>query len=107
MTGHRRENIGEPFSLLGSINTGCKQPDKNMFPLHLNPNLKNVAVEKLSNKDNIVLLDPQPYPDFVWMMQNVDLIITDSGGIQEAPYLEVPVLVTRKTERMETFQRKK
>lgn len=110
VTGHRRENIGEPFSLLcDQLTLVAKQPGiKIVFPLHLNPNLKNVAVEKLSNKDNIVLLDPQPYPDFVWMMQNVDLIITDSGGIQEeAPYLEVPVLVTRKTtERMETLNGK-
>ncbi len=106
VTGHRRESIGKPFESL------CKQlieisNDKSIeiiFSLHLNPNIQETAHKLLNSIPNIKLIDPQSYPNFIWMMSQSDLIITDSGGIQEeAPHLGIPVLVTRKqTERSES-----
>lgn len=106
VTGHRRENIGKPFSVLcDELLKIVNEKTRIIFPLHLNPKLTTIAKRKLSNHKNILLTEPQAYPEFVWMMQQSDLIITDSGGIQEeAPYLGVPVLVTRKiTERQESL----
>ncbi len=109
VTGHRRENCGKTFTLLCHelIKLAKKENIQILFTLHLNPLLKDTAISILSNQENISLIAPQPYPDFMWLMQQSSLVITDSGGIQEeAPYLGVPVLVTRKsTERMESLSK--
>jgi UDP-N-acetylglucosamine 2-epimerase (non-hydrolysing) len=67
-----------------------------VYPVHLNPNVKDAVFELLSNHTNIQLIAPVSYPAFVWLMQQSFLIVSDSGGIQEeAPSLGKPVLVTR------------
>jgi len=98
VTGHRRESFGEGFqNLCEALLTISKRDDVLIvYPVHLNPNVKDVVYEKLANKDNIILIPPASYPAFVWLMQQSFLIVTDSGGIQEeAPSLGKPVVVTR------------
>lgn len=98
VTGHRRESFGEGFEhLCEALLTISKRDDVTIvYPVHLNPNVKDIVYEKLPNKDNILLVPPVSYPAFVWLMQQSFLIVTDSGGIQEeAPSLGKPVLVTR------------
>lgn len=98
VTGHRRENFGEGFvNLCGALLSISERDDVAIvYPVHLNPNVKDIVYEKLGNKDNIYLVPPVSYPAFVWLMQQSFLIVTDSGGIQEeAPTLGKPVLVTR------------
>jgi UDP-N-acetylglucosamine 2-epimerase (non-hydrolysing) len=105
VTGHRRENFGEGFQHL--CEALLKISNRNdvviVYPVHLNPNVKDIVYEKLSNKENIQLIPPVSYPTFVWLMKQSFLIVSDSGGIQEeAPSLGKPVLVTRNvTERSE------
>lgn len=98
VTGHRRENFGEGFVNLCEALLSVSERDDVaiVYPVHLNPNVKDVVYEKLSNKVNIYLVPPVSYPAFVWLMQHSFLIVTDSGGVQEeAPTLGKPVLVTR------------
>jgi UDP-N-acetylglucosamine 2-epimerase (non-hydrolysing) len=98
VTGHRRENFGEGFQNLSEalLNISERKDICIVYPVHLNPNVKEVVYELLSNKENIHLIPPVSYPAFVWLMQQSFLIVTDSGGIQEeAPTLGKPVLVTR------------
>ena len=109
ITGHRRENIGEGFdNIFNAIKEAAIQHPKVVFiyPVHLNPNVKQAAENILSGLDNIVLTEPMDYPAFVELMSRSYLLISDSGGIQEeAPSLDVPVLVTRTTtERMEAVE---
>jgi UDP-N-acetylglucosamine 2-epimerase (non-hydrolysing) len=98
VTGHRRENFGEGLRhLCQALSKIAKREDVAIiYPVHLNPNVKDVVYELLSNKENIHLVNPVSYPAFIWLMQQSFLIISDSGGIQEeAPSLGKPVLVTR------------
>lgn len=98
VTGHRRESFGEGIkNLCEAILETAKRDDVVIvYPVHLNPNIKDVVYELLSQKENILLINPVSYPVFVWLMQQSFLIITDSGGIQEeAPSLGKPVVVTR------------
>lgn len=98
VTGHRRENFGVGLhNICESLLTISKRNDVIIvYPVHLNPNVKDVVYELLSNKKNIQLVAPVSYPVFVWLMQQSFLIVSDSGGIQEeAPSLGKPVLVTR------------
>jgi UDP-N-acetylglucosamine 2-epimerase (non-hydrolysing) len=98
ITGHRRENFGEGMeNICEALLTISEREDLTIvYPVHLNPNVKNVVFELLSNKENIYLIAPVSYPAFVWLMQQSFLIVSDSGGIQEeAPSLGKPVLVTR------------
>lgn len=98
VTGHRRESFGQGFeNLCEALLTIAKREDVTVvYPVHLNPNVKDIVFEKLANKDNIILIPPASYPAFVWLMQQSFLIVTDSGGIQEeAPSLGKPVVVTR------------
>lgn len=98
VTGHRRENFGEGFiNLCGALLSVSARDDVVIiYPVHLNPNVKDIVYEKLTNNANIYLVPPVSYPAFVWLMQQSNLIVTDSGGIQEeAPTLGKPVLVTR------------
>ncbi|MFT5599975.1 MAG: UDP-N-acetylglucosamine 2-epimerase (non-hydrolyzing) [Flavobacteriales bacterium] len=106
ITGHRRENFGKPFeNVLNSIKSlSTKYPDfEFVFPVHLNPVVKSAVKSILEDQSNIKLIDPLPYDEMVFLMLQSYIIITDSGGIQEeAPSLNIPVLVTREsTERQE------
>ena len=98
VTGHRRENFGEGIKNLCEALLKISERDDVtiLYPVHLNPNVRDVVYELLSNKENIQLIAPVSYPAFVWLMQQSFLIVTDSGGIQEeAPSLGKPVIVTR------------
>ena len=101
VTGHRRENFGSGFLNICKAlkELAQKNPDVNIiYPVHLNPNVQKPVFEILGEQENIKLIDPQPYPSFLWLMNKSYLIITDSGGIQEeAPSLGKPVLVMRET----------
>jgi UDP-N-acetylglucosamine 2-epimerase (non-hydrolysing) len=98
VTGHRRENFGEGLkSLCEAILEVSEREDVAIvYPVHLNPNVKEIVYEMLSERMNIFLIPPVSYPAFVWLMQQCFLIVSDSGGVQEeAPSLGKPVLVTR------------
>jgi UDP-N-acetylglucosamine 2-epimerase (non-hydrolysing) len=109
VTGHRRENHGQGFI---NICNALKQISEKfddvqiVYPVHLNPKVQKPVHEILGNQDNIKLIAPLAYPAFVWLMNKTDLVITDSGGVQEeAPSLGKPVLVMRDTtERPEAVQ---
>jgi len=101
VTGHRRENHGKGFI---NICTALKEialtnPNIDIvYPVHLNPNVQQPAKKLLSNIDNIYLIEPLQYEQFIYMMDKSYFIITDSGGVQEeAPSLGKPVLVMRDT----------
>jgi UDP-N-acetylglucosamine 2-epimerase (non-hydrolysing) len=101
VTGHRRENHGEGFvnicEALREIALS-NQDVQIIYPVHLNPNVKEPVYKILGNIDSIHLISPLAYPAFVWLMNQSYLIITDSGGVQEeAPSLGKPVLVMRDT----------
>lgn len=101
VTGHRRENHGQGFinicEALKEIAVINKQVQI-IYPVHLNPNVKEPVYELLSGIENIYLIEPLAYPAFVWLMTQAHIIITDSGGVQEeAPSLGKPVLVLRDT----------
>ena len=109
ITGHRRENFGQGFiNLCMAIrDLATTHPDWDLiYPVHLNPNVQKPVYEILGNEGNVSLVDPQDYAPFVWLMNQSDLILTDSGGIQEeAPSLGKPVLVMRDvTERPEAVE---
>lgn len=98
VTGHRRENFGQGMkNLCEALLKIAERDDVTIvYPVHLNPNIKDIVHELLLAKKNIQLINPVSYPAFVWLMQQSFLIVTDSGGIQEeAPSLGKPVLVTR------------
>ncbi len=98
VTGHRRENFGVGFQHLceALLSVSEREDVSIVYPVHLNPNVKDVVNELLSHKNNIYLIGPVSYPAFVWLMQQSFLVVTDSGGIQEeAPSLGKPVVVTR------------
>ena len=101
VTGHRRENFGQGFLNICSAlaELAEKYPDLQIvYPVHLNPNVQQPVQQLLSNIPNIFLIAPQHYLPFVYLMNRCDLIMTDSGGIQEeAPSLGKPVLVMRDT----------
>lgn len=101
ITGHRRENFGEPFKqICQAISTLSDLfPDAEfVYPVHLNPNVRNPVFEILSGRDNVHLIEPLDYLSFVALMNRSTLVLTDSGGIQEeAPSLGKPVLVMRDT----------
>ena len=106
ITGHRRENFGQGFvDLCTAIKTlANNHSDWDLiYPVHLNPNVQKPVNEILAGTENVFLIDPQDYAPFVWLMDKCDLILTDSGGIQEeGPSLGKPVLVMRDvTERPE------
>jgi UDP-N-acetylglucosamine 2-epimerase (non-hydrolysing) len=106
VTSHRRENFGEPFrDICRALRKLAEDnPDVQfLYPVHPNPNVRNVAHEFLSSLENFLLCDPLDYAPFVAAMKRAYLIITDSGGVQEeAPALGKPVVVLRdETERPE------
>ena len=100
VTGHRRESFGDGFeNICNAILEISKNSDiEIVYPVHLNPNVQKTVYDMLSGKNNIHLINPLDYPSFIWLMSKSFLIISDSGGIQEeAPSLNIPVLVTRNT----------
>src|SRR5690606_4001552 len=106
VTAHRRENFGAPFrEVCRAIRTVADVHGdvRMLYPVHPNPNVAGVAREMLGNHPRITLCDPLDYLPFVAAMKRADLILTDSGGVQEeAPALGKPVLVMRReTERPE------
>jgi UDP-N-acetylglucosamine 2-epimerase (non-hydrolysing) len=106
ITGHRRENFGEGFiNICEAIRSLAESHDDVdfVYPLHLNPNVRDPVLKLLENINNVHLIEPQGYLPFVYLMERSYLVLTDSGGIQEeAPTLGKPVLVMREnTERPE------
>lgn len=100
VTGHRRESFGEGFlRICEALATLAARPDVEIvYPVHLNPNVKGPVEEKLGTLANVHLISPQDYLPFVYLMSRADVILTDSGGVQEeAPSLGKPVLVMRDT----------
>lgn len=101
VTGHRRESFGDGFErICEALAQAAKQfPNAQIvYPVHLNPNVREPVNRILSGITNIHLIEPQDYLPFVWLMNRSDIILTDSGGIQEeAPSLGKPVLVMRDT----------
>ena len=101
LTAHRRENLGEPmrhmFKAIKRV-VDEHQDVRVVYPVHLNPKVKNVADEILGNDDRIKLIEPLEVIDFHNFINKAYIILTDSGGIQEeAPSLGKPVLVLRDT----------
>jgi UDP-N-acetylglucosamine 2-epimerase (non-hydrolysing) len=101
LTAHRRENLGVPmrqmFSAIRNVVDQCDDV-KAVYPIHQNPQVREVATEVFSDCDRIRLIEPLDVLDFHNFMANAYLILTDSGGIQEeAPSLGKPVLVMRDT----------
>lgn len=109
VTGHRRENFGGGFErLCQSIAEIAKEYDdvEFVYPVHLNPNVKEPVHRVLDSQSNVFLIEPQQYREFIYLMGRSYIVLTDSGGIQEeAPSLGKPVLVTREvTERPEAVK---
>jgi UDP-N-acetylglucosamine 2-epimerase (non-hydrolysing) len=108
ITGHRRENLGEGFNQICHAIKTLADIYPNMdfvYPVHLNPKVREPVHNALGNAENIHLIEPQEYATFIWLMNQAFIILTDSGGIQEeAPSLNKPVLVLRDvTERPEAI----
>ncbi len=106
ITGHRRENFGRGFEQIceAVANLAQEFPDVNfIYPVHLNPNVQKPVNKYLSHQKNIYLINPLGYLPFVAVMYKSDIVLTDSGGVQEeAPSFGKPVLVMREnTERPE------
>ncbi|MEC4560766.1 non-hydrolyzing UDP-N-acetylglucosamine 2-epimerase [Pseudomonas inefficax] len=101
VTGHRRENFGGGFERIcqALVQTARQFPDVDIvYPVHLNPNVREPVNRLLADVRNIHLIEPLDYLPFVYLMTRSYLILTDSGGIQEeAPALGKPVLVMRDT----------
>jgi UDP-N-acetylglucosamine 2-epimerase (non-hydrolysing) len=101
VTGHRRESFGDGFEriCLALANIATQRPDVQiLYPMHLNPNVREPVNRLLSKLPNVFLIEPQDYLPFIYLMNKSYLIITDSGGVQEeAPSLGKPVLVMRDT----------
>lgn len=101
VTGHRRESFGGGFERIceALVNTATQHPEVQiLYPMHLNPNVREPVNRILGSVENILLIEPQQYLPFIYLMDRAHIILTDSGGIQEeAPSLGKPVLVMRDT----------
>lgn len=108
VTCHRRESFGTGIkNICKALLILSKRKDLQIiYPVHLNPNIKNIVTKSLSSASNIFLTEPLSYEAFTYLIGKSYLILTDSGGIQEeAPALGKPVLVMRDTtERLEALQ---
>jgi len=109
VTGHRRESFGEGFENICKAlkEIAIQFPEiKIIYPVHLNPNVREPVNRILNGIANIYLIEPLEYPYLIWLMSKSYLVLTDSGGIQEeAPSLGKPVLVMRDvTERIEGIE---
>ena len=100
VTGHRRESFGPGFEQIcrALIRIGARQDVEIVYPVHLNPNVQEPVFRLLGGHPNVHLIEPLDYLSFVHLMTEAQVILTDSGGIQEeAPSLGKPVLVMRDT----------
>ena len=100
VTTHRRENFGDGLkSVAQAVRRIADRPDVAViFPVHPNPNVRAPMTEVLGGIDNIAMIDPLDYPNFVRLLSLCHFVMTDSGGVQEeAPALAKPVLVMRET----------
>jgi UDP-N-acetylglucosamine 2-epimerase (non-hydrolysing) len=100
VTSHRRENFGGGMEgIAQAIREIASRPDVAViFPVHLNPNVRKVMNEGLAGLDNVALIEPLDYPHFARLINIAEIMLTDSGGVQEeAPALGKPVLVMRET----------
>ncbi len=109
LTSHRRENFGKPLENICDAILELVQKNKDIeivYPVHLNPNVRNTVFNKLSGVERVKLIEPLEYAPFCALMKKAHIILTDSGGVQEeAPSLGVPVLVLRdETERPEAVE---
>ena len=109
LTSHRRENFGEPLKNICYAIKELVEKNKDIqvvYPLHLNPNVRNTVKPILENIDRVKLIEPLDYAPFCSLMKKSHIILTDSGGVQEeAPALGIPVLVLRdETERPEAIE---
>ncbi|TWO86310.1 UDP-N-acetyl glucosamine 2-epimerase [Shewanella algae] len=101
VTGHRRESFGGGFERIceALATVAIAHPEVQiLYPMHLNPNVREPVNRILGDIENILLIEPQQYLSFIYLMDRAYIILTDSGGIQEeAPSLGKPVLVMRDT----------
>ena len=100
VTTHRRENFGEGLkSVAHAVRRIAQRPDVAIiFPVHPNPNVRAPMADVLGGIDNVAMIDPLDYPNFVRLLSLCHFVMTDSGGVQEeAPALAKPVLVMRET----------
>jgi UDP-N-acetylglucosamine 2-epimerase (non-hydrolysing) len=101
VTGHRRESFGQGFeNICQAIREIVDTHPRVVFvyPMHLNPNVREPVNRILSGHERIRLIEPLSYAPFVWLMDRATVVLTDSGGVQEeAPSLGKPVLVMRET----------
>jgi UDP-N-acetylglucosamine 2-epimerase len=107
-TLHRRENIGEPMrNVLRALRELGQDGDKLIaLPVHLNPEVRATVLEYLGDVPNVHLLKPLQYPDFVYLLSNAWVVVSDSGGVQEeAPTFGLQIMITRDTtERPEVIE---
>ncbi|NMA87033.1 MAG: UDP-N-acetylglucosamine 2-epimerase (non-hydrolyzing), partial [Tissierellia bacterium] len=109
LTSHRRENIGKPMeNIFSAVNDIVNEYEdvELVFPIHLNPKVREIAYAKFNNNPKVHIIEPLDYEPFTNLMAKAHLIVTDSGGLQEeAPSLGKPVLVIREeTERPEGIE---
>lgn len=109
VTAHRRESFGAPFEGICRAlrRIAAAFPDTRIiYPVHLNPNIRDPAYRLLGGIGNIHLIDPVDYAVMAWLLRHCVLVLTDSGGLQEeAPSFHKPVLVLReKSERLEAVE---
>jgi len=101
ITGHRRENFGAGFGSICAAIARLADTFSDVvfvYPVHLNPSVREPVFQSLGGRPNVYLIDPVEYVPFVALMERSTLILTDSGGVQEeAPSLGKPVLVMRNT----------
>ncbi len=101
VTVHRRESWGEPMASIGRALATIAQrrrDDAIVFPIHPNPEVRSAIEPHVADLDNVRLVEPVEYGPFCLLMQRCELVLTDSGGVQEeAPSLGKPVLVLRET----------
>lgn len=101
VTGHRRESFGQGFEDIcqALIRIAHEHPNLGiLYPVHLNPNVREPVQRLLSQHSRICLAEPAAYEDFIWLMDRCHFVLSDSGGVQEeAPGLGKPVLVLRET----------
>lgn len=110
ITSHRRENFGQGMMQIADALKvlAVEMPEvRFVFPVHMNPNVREVMMNELKGISNLLLTEPVGYLPFVALMKHAKVILTDSGGIQEeAPTLRVPVVVMREsTERPEGVEK--
>ena len=100
VTSHRRENFGDGMDgIAAAIRRIAARDDVAViFPVHLNPNVRSVMHQELDDLDNVAMIEPLDYPHFARLLDLAEIVLTDSGGVQEeAPALGKPVLVMRET----------